>query len=97
MDDEQTAHITSDDHAIEDEIDSAARFNKGGQEKSRKNEKGPNEWLAEKFDQLHDLYEGQMGKNPHSIRQYRNGESSQFCVAQPTDIRCSLSCGCYET
>nr|KIR88216.1 DNA polymerase lambda subunit [Cryptococcus tetragattii IND107] len=78
LSEDETAHITSDDHAIEDEIDSAARFNKGGQEKSRKNEKGPNEWLAEKFDQLHDLYEGQMGKNPHSIRQYRNAVADQI-------------------
>ncbi|KIR53366.1 DNA polymerase lambda subunit [Cryptococcus gattii Ru294] len=78
LSEDETAHLPSDDHAIEDEIDSAARFSKGGQEKSRKNEKGPNEWLAEKFDQLHDLYEGQVGKNPHSIRQYRNAVADQI-------------------
>ncbi|ADV23887.1 conserved hypothetical protein [Cryptococcus gattii WM276] len=78
LSEDETAHLPSDDHAIEDEIDSAARFSKGGQEKSRKNEKGPNEWLAEKFDQLHDLYEGQVGKNPHSIRQYRNAVAVQI-------------------
>ncbi|KIR59252.1 DNA polymerase lambda subunit [Cryptococcus bacillisporus CA1873] len=78
LSEDETAHLPSDDHAIEDEIDSAARFSKGEQEKSRKNEKGPNEWLAEKFDQLHDLYEGQVGKNPHSIRQYRNAVADQI-------------------
>lgn len=74
---------------MENEANSTARFSKGGQEKSRKSEKGPNEWLAEKFDQLHDLYEGQVGKNPHSIRQYRNGEPTEFLVGQSTNTRCS--------
>ncbi|KIR24693.1 DNA polymerase lambda subunit [Cryptococcus deuterogattii 99/473] len=78
LSEDESAHLPSDNHAIEDEIDSAARFSKGGQKKSRKNEKGPNEWLAEKFDQLHDLYEGQVGKNPHSIRQYRNAVAGQI-------------------
>ncbi|OXH27539.1 DNA polymerase lambda subunit [Cryptococcus neoformans] len=76
VDDEQAAYSPSDDRGIEDDVDSAARFSKGGQEKSSKSEKGPNEWLAEKFDQLHDLYNGQVGKNPHSIRQYRNAAAA---------------------
>ena len=37
--------------------------------------KGPNEWLAAKFDDLHDLYEGVQGKNAFAIRQYSKAAS----------------------
>ncbi|WWD03793.1 hypothetical protein V865_001849 [Kwoniella europaea PYCC6329] len=32
---------------------------------------GPNEWLAKKFEELHDLYQGQVGKNSFAIRGYQ--------------------------
>ncbi|RXK41478.1 hypothetical protein M231_01186 [Tremella mesenterica] len=33
----------------------------------------PNEWLAKKLDEMHDLYLGQTDKNPFSVRGYRRG------------------------
>ncbi|ORY31676.1 hypothetical protein BCR39DRAFT_465497 [Naematelia encephala] len=35
---------------------------------------GPNEWLAKKFEDLHDMYLGVQGKNQFAIRQYQQGE-----------------------
>nr|XP_019010474.1 uncharacterized protein I206_04943 [Kwoniella pini CBS 10737]OCF49255.1 hypothetical protein I206_04943 [Kwoniella pini CBS 10737] len=32
---------------------------------------GPNEWLAKKFEELYDLYQGQVGKNSFAIRGYQ--------------------------
>ncbi|WVQ94837.1 hypothetical protein IAU59_001920 [Kwoniella sp. CBS 9459] len=32
---------------------------------------GPNEWLAKKFEELHGLYQGQVGKNSFAIRGYQ--------------------------
>nr|XP_018261046.1 uncharacterized protein I303_06763 [Kwoniella dejecticola CBS 10117]OBR83204.1 hypothetical protein I303_06763 [Kwoniella dejecticola CBS 10117] len=34
---------------------------------------GPNEWLARKFEELHGLYQGQVGKNSFAIRGYQRG------------------------
>jgi DNA polymerase lambda len=36
---------------------------------------GPNEWLAKKFDEMHDMYHGVPGKNPFAIRQYMQAAS----------------------
>ena len=36
---------------------------------------GPNEWLAKKFDEMHDMYQGVPGKNPFAIRQYMQAAS----------------------
>lgn len=46
---------------------------KCGQSNDGSASKGPNEWLAKKFDQLHEMYEGVQGKSFFSIRQYHNG------------------------
>jgi DNA polymerase lambda len=35
----------------------------------------PNEWLAKKFDDMHEMYSGAKHKNDWQIRGYRNGES----------------------
>ena len=35
---------------------------------------GPNDWLAKKFDEMHDLYQGAQHKNPFQIRGYQKGE-----------------------
>jgi DNA polymerase lambda len=35
----------------------------------------PNEWLAKKFDEMHEMYSGAKHKNDWQIRGYRNGTS----------------------
>ena len=37
---------------------------------------GPNAWLAKKFDEMHDLYEGAQHKNSFQVRGYQKGETS---------------------
>ena len=46
---------------------------KCGQDHGGKSNKGPNEWLAVKFAEMHDLYQGVQGKNSFSVRQYQQG------------------------
>ncbi|OCF34187.1 hypothetical protein I316_04137 [Kwoniella heveanensis BCC8398] len=52
----------------------ADRF-KCGKKNDGKGYVGPNEWLAKKFEELHSLYQGQVGKNSFAIRGYQRGES----------------------
>jgi hypothetical protein len=47
---------------------------KCGQKNDGSQTKGPNEWLAKKFEEMHDMYEGMQGKSFFSIRQYRQGK-----------------------
>ncbi len=35
--------------------------------------KGANEWLAVKFEEMHDMYQGVQGKSHFAIRQYIQG------------------------
>ncbi|WWC91862.1 uncharacterized protein L201_006809 [Kwoniella dendrophila CBS 6074] len=44
---------------------------KCGQKHDGKGYTGPNEWLAKKFEELHELYQGQVGKNSFAIRGYQ--------------------------
>lgn len=46
-----------------------------GQKNDGTGNKGPNEWLAKKFEEMHDLYQGVQGKNPFAIRQYQQAAS----------------------
>lgn len=48
-----------------------ADFFKCGQSHTGTAPKGPNEWLACKFDELHGLYEGVQGKNDFAVRGYQ--------------------------
>jgi hypothetical protein len=36
---------------------------------------GPNDWLAKKFDEMHDLYQGAQHKNSFQVRGYQKGQS----------------------
>lgn len=38
---------------------------------------GPNEFIAKKLDEMHELYEAAIGKNQFSKQAYRKGESSR--------------------
>ena len=46
-----------------------------GQKNDGNRDKGPNEFLAQKFEEMHDLYSGMQGKNPFAIRQYQQAAS----------------------
>ncbi|ORX39393.1 hypothetical protein BD324DRAFT_577128 [Kockovaella imperatae] len=48
---------------------------KCGQAHDGKSGKGPNEWLASKFDDMHTMYSGMKGKNEFAIRQYQQGRA----------------------
>ncbi|ODN73397.1 hypothetical protein L202_07925 [Cryptococcus amylolentus CBS 6039] len=85
-DEESAVQIASNDHDA-DEDDSnpnplADRFMFG-----RKNDKagknGPNEFLARKFEELHELYEGQPGKNAFSIRTYQQAAATMRRITIP--------------
>jgi DNA polymerase lambda len=34
---------------------------------------GPNDWLAKKFDEMHDMYQGAKHKNDFQVRGYQKG------------------------
>jgi hypothetical protein len=36
---------------------------------------GPNDWLAKKFDEMHDMYQGAQHKNDFQVRGYQKGKS----------------------
>ena len=36
---------------------------------------GPNDWLAKKFDEMHDMYQGAQHKNEFQVRGYQKGKS----------------------
>ena len=46
-----------------------------GQKHDGASNAGPNEWLAKKFDDMHDMYQGVQGKNAFAIRQYMQAAS----------------------
>lgn len=35
---------------------------------------GPNDWLAKKFDEMHDMYQGAQHKNSFQVRGYQKGK-----------------------
>ncbi|WVQ84531.1 hypothetical protein IAT38_006685 [Cryptococcus sp. DSM 104549] len=80
-DGERDAHPPSDERDIEGDEPPDANPNpkangfKCGQAHDGQAYEGPNEWLAKKFEQMHHTYEGQVGKNPFSIRQYQKAVS----------------------
>jgi hypothetical protein len=37
---------------------------------------GPNDWLAKKFDEMHDMYQGAQHKNSFQVRGYQKGKST---------------------
>lgn len=39
---------------------------------------GPNDWLAKKFDEMHDMYQGAQHKNSFQVRGYQKGESTKY-------------------
>jgi DNA polymerase lambda len=39
---------------------------------------GPNDWLAKKFDEMHDMYQGAQHKNDFQVRGYQKGMSIFF-------------------
>jgi hypothetical protein len=36
---------------------------------------GPNDWLAKKLDEMHDMYQGAQHKNSFQVRGYQKGQS----------------------
>ncbi|WVR09566.1 hypothetical protein IAU60_006635 [Kwoniella sp. DSM 27419] len=56
---------------------------KCGQPNDGKGYTGPNEWLAKKFEELHDLYQGQVGKNAFAIRGYQRAAGIMRRIAYP--------------
>lgn len=46
---------------------------------------GPNDWLAKKFDEMHDLYQGAQHKNSFQIRGYQKGS-----IPLPSSIEVEL-------
>ena len=54
-------------------VDGKANLFKSGQDDDGVSAKGPNEWLAIKFEEMHGLYQGVQGKSPFAIRQYQQG------------------------
>jgi hypothetical protein len=56
---------------------------------------GPNDWLAKKFDEMHDLYQGAQHKNSFQIRGYQKGS-----ILSPSSVkrgRADDSCWCDAT
>ncbi|WRT70085.1 uncharacterized protein IL334_007079 [Kwoniella shivajii] len=56
---------------------------KCGQNHDGKGYTGPNEWLAKKFEELHDLYSGQVGKNSFAIRGYQRAAGIMRRITYP--------------
>ncbi|TYJ57995.1 hypothetical protein B9479_001354 [Cryptococcus floricola] len=85
-DEESAVQIASNDHDADEDDGNpnplADRFMFG-----RKNDKvgkdGPNEFLAKKFEELHELYEGQPGKNAFSIRMYQQAAATMRRITTP--------------
>lgn len=48
---------------------------KCGQTQDGSPSEGPNDWLAKKFDEMHDLYQGAQHKNSFQVRGYQKGQS----------------------
>ena len=64
----------SGDHELPNPSDLTNGF-KCGQDHDGRND-GPNEWLAAKFGEMHDLYQAVAGKSPFAIRQYQLAASA---------------------
>nr|XP_031861606.1 uncharacterized protein CI109_002836 [Kwoniella shandongensis]KAA5528678.1 hypothetical protein CI109_002836 [Kwoniella shandongensis] len=60
----------------------ADRF-KCGQKNDGKGYKGPNEWLAQQFERLHEMYAGQVGKSAFAIRGYQRAASIMRRIEYP--------------
>jgi hypothetical protein len=43
---------------------------------------GPNDWLAKKFDEMHDMYQGAQHKNSFQVRGYQKGKSFVVMVTK---------------
>ncbi|KAK8853367.1 hypothetical protein IAR55_004071 [Kwoniella newhampshirensis] len=56
---------------------------KCGQKSDVKGYKRPNEWLAQKFERLHEMYAGQVGKNAFAIRGYQRAASIMRRIEYP--------------
>jgi hypothetical protein len=63
------------DEVGRDNIDPNGKYYKCGRKNDGTGEHGPNEWLAKKFDEMHDLYQGVPGKSHFAIRQYQQAAS----------------------
>lgn len=71
--------VHDEDQVVDDDLsgnpDSRGDYFRCGQKHEGMGNHGPNEWLAKKFEDLHDLYQGVQGKNPFAIRQYQQAAS----------------------
>lgn len=79
VDQRALSEIAEDHNEERDDIpgdpDPHADASRCGQKNAGVVQTGPNEWLAKKFDDMHDMYQGVQGKNAFAIRQYMQAAS----------------------
>lgn len=66
-----------------DNPDPHAKHYKCGRSNDGTASQGPNEWLAKKFEAMHDMYQGAQHKNTFQVRGYQKGEFQPLWKTSP--------------